>query len=110
MGGCYCVCCSCLGKGPHVLRSTALDVYLLPNTYVTLQSVPWKRSNFVIEWLTEPRSKQHLLDKNGKEKDITIGSMNEQLNHLVVYYNYKYNEDSKFAFHRSSTATLHLFG
>ncbi len=97
------------GKGPHVLGSTALDIYLLPNTYVTLQSVPLKGRNVVIEWLTIPRSKQHLLGQNVKGKDITIGAMNEQLNHLVVYYIYK-PEYSIRTFYRSFAATLHLLG
>ena len=98
-----------LGKGPHVLGSTAVDIYLLPNTYVTLQSVPWKGSSIVIERKTRPRNKQHLLGKNVKEKEITIGPMNEQLNHLVVDYIYKHSEDSKHAIHISSASILHLF-
>ncbi len=99
-----------LGEGPHVLGSTALDIYLLPNTYVTLQSVPWKGRNVVIEWLTRRRSKLHLLGKNVKGKEITIGPMNEQLNHFVVDYIYKSSEHSKYAIHRSRAAILHLFG
>ncbi len=98
------------GKGPHVLGSTGLDINLLPNTYVTLQSVPLKRSNFVVQWETRPRSKQHLLGQNVKRKDITIGPMNEQLNHLFVFYIYKYSERSQHAFHTSRGAMLHLFG
>ena len=65
----------------------------------------------MLEWLGRPRNKQHLLGKNANgKKKITIGPMNEQLNHLVVDYIYKYNIDSKHAFHRSSETTLHLLG
>ena len=106
-----------------MLESTILDVYLLPETYVTLQSVPWKGSNIprkgsnvprkrsnVIQWLASSRKKQHLLGNNVKQNKIAIGPMDEQLNHLVVHYIYKYNEDDKNAFHRSSAAILHLIG
>ncbi len=64
----------------------------------------------MLEWLARPRNKKHLLGKNVNGKEITIGPMNEQLNHVDVYYSYKYSEHGQRVFHRSGAATLHLLG
>lgn len=85
-----------------MLGSTALDVYLLRTTYVTLQSVSSKRESAVIQWLN---GSTNIL---GEENVITIGPVNEHWNHRVVRYNYKVK--GLQALSGSSTATLHLLG
>jgi hypothetical protein len=102
------------GPGPHVLNQTDLDVYLLPNSYVTLQpsNNQLGDTNSDIIWSREERNRDGKAGKKvklGHRSHLEIGPMDKTLNLMALKYAYyrKSELNASFADH-SRTAVLHL--
>ena len=100
-----------IGSGPHTLSQTALDVYLLPNSYVTLHSVPLQQGDIVtvIRWFAVQKTRARLLSQKLKQNknNFVIGPMDQNLTLLGVKYAY-YKQKQIQVLATSNTAVLHL--
>ena len=77
----------CAGDGTYLINQTYIDVYLLPNTYVTLQPFLRPLRNSDINWFAAD-NKTDLLMSNSMQlgENLTIGPMTIKLHHMRVMY------------------------
>lgn len=95
------------GKGPHAISAVPMDVYVLRNSFVTLQLASTE-ANQDVHWIVKPVSKRNLFKSRrsfeGSYK-LVLGPMDEDLDNITVIASYKENKQ-----HASASATLMLGG
>ena len=98
------------GGGPHDIRAVHKDVYVLRNSYVTLQ-LPIHDGD--IQWMVRPLSKWQLYKYRHSLEDnkVAIGPIDEDLNNITVIASYKEkNRHGKVQRYVNASITLRLGG
>ena len=101
----------CAGAATYPINQTHIDVYLLPNTYITLRPFLRPLANSNITWFAAD-NKTDLLTSSSRQlgENLTIGPMTMKLHHMRLMYVVHYEQQRKSMKYVSKSATLRLSG